>query len=118
MVEVIRHGITRTVILIGRYAIKVPSLRYRGRFFLQGCLANVSERDTYRGWNGRRHYKPLCPVLWCSWGGLLLVMARAEPIPDETWAAAEKAWFTHLDPDWKRDNLGIYLGRLVLIDYA
>lgn len=113
------HGITRTVILTRRYAIKMPSLRghsvggIRGRLagFAHGILANQSEYQwhDYEGWAGR-----VAPVLrsWC--GGLVQIYPRCQPL-------AGTETFPVLDPepgDVKPDNFGLLDGRVVRIDYA
>lgn len=113
----IRRGITRTVILTPRHAIKLPSLRRHGKglagmlwSFSRGISANLSERE----WSG---YSPaLCPVRW-SLAGLVNVYPRCEPVteePDDYYAIANM-----LGPmDKKPENLGILDGRMVWVDYA
>lgn len=117
--HVIRTGITRTVILIGRYAIKVPSFRghvhgdLRGRIagFCHGIIANQTEYlwHDFDGWGGR-----VAPVLH-SWAwGLIQIYPRCEPAPDD-------ADLFELDPcpgDLKPDNFGVLDGRLVRVDYV
>lgn len=113
----VRTGITRTVILTRRYAIKVPSFRGgsvggpRGRVegFARGVLANLSEAQwaSYEPWQGR-----VAPVLW-SWLGLVQVYPRCAPLPDES-------VLPRLVPcpgDIKPDNFGVLGGRVVRIDY-
>src|SRR5213075_1083184 len=78
----VRRGISRTVLVTHRWAIKVPGLRAwgdggRGRLatFSRGVLANQSERR----WSG---VSGLNPVVWsCGWG-LVNVYRRAE-VPTE-----------------------------------
>lgn len=121
-------GITRTVFLVGRYAVKVPSFRggsiggLRGRMqsFAWGFLANLSEYEwsKFEGWRGK-----VAPVLHSWAGGLVQVYPRCEPIPDTTAQAWEAAGCPPLlamfpDPgDDKPDNYGLLDGRLVRIDY-
>lgn len=123
----IKHGITRTVLLTRRYAIKVPSFRghceggVRGRLygFACGILANDSERKwhNYEGWNGQA-----APVLRSWLGGLVQVYPRCDPLPvndrDEYVGSLP---LPVLDPDpgdHKPDNYGLLNGRVVRIDYA
>lgn len=75
------HGATRTVILVGRWAVKLPRLGAGWRPFLRGLCANGIEREWWRDTRDPR----LCPVLFGVPGGWLLVMPRCEPIgePDE-----------------------------------
>jgi hypothetical protein len=109
------RGATRHVLLIGSVAVKVPAL-WSWRLFLSGLLANLQERDFSRaGW------PELCPVLCAAPGGWLLVMRRAEPVPD----ALEIDFEALMDrPDYrvpaeaKRDSWGLLNGRVVAVDYG
>lgn len=109
------HGVTRHVLLVGGLAIKVPAL-WSWKLFLSGLLANMQERAFSRtGW------PELCPVLFALPGGWLLIMRRAEPIPDEV-----ELDFQHLidQPEYqipaeaKRDSWGLLDGRIVAVDYG
>lgn len=116
--KIIRTGASRTVILIGRYAIKVPTLRgtistdARGRVasFAGGVLANQSEYvwHNFDQWEGQ-----VAPVLRSWLCGLVQVYPRCEPAP------ADASLF-RLDPcpgDYKLANYGVLDGRLVRVDY-
>lgn len=118
--RIVRTGITRTVILTRRYAVKVPSLRkhcvggLRGRLygFASGILANDSERQWsgYEGWSGQA-----APVLRSWLGGLVQVYPRCDPLPADFDGHLPK-----LDPnpgDMKPDNFGVLDGRIVRLDY-
>lgn len=112
----VRRGITRTVFLVGRYAIKVPSLRSHERgfsgvlwSFVRGASANLSERE----WSGSTG---TCPVLW-SLGGLINVYPRCEPV---TWDPTEEEYNAiglSNPTDKKPHNVGLLNGRMVWIDY-
>lgn len=112
------RGITRTVFLTRRYAIKVPSLRghvygdARGRVegFCHGVLANQSEYrwHTYEGWSGR-----VAPVLRSWLWGLIQVYPRCQPAPD----GAELFLLDPCPGDVKPDNYGLLNGQLVRVDY-
>ena len=68
-----RRGATRWVLLVGPYAVKVPSLR-GWRDFLWGLLGNLQEAEFSRlGW------ERLCPVVASLPLGLMVVMRRASP---------------------------------------
>lgn len=122
----VRHGITRTVFLTRRYAIKVPSLRghaeggLRGRLagLAHGILANQSERQwhDFEGWAGRA-----APVLRSWLGGLVQVYPRCEPLPhiiDDVYVGDEPLPVLEPDPgDDKVDNYGVLAGRIVRLDY-
>jgi hypothetical protein len=118
-----RNGITRIVILIGRWAIKVPCVRYSGqrwRCFLRGLLANMQERDVAAtGW------PELCPVLFAVPGGLLIVMRRASAMSNTEWDAFRYDNFITLDGgrtllpvENKPDSFGWLDGRVVAVDYG
>ncbi len=119
-----RTGASRTVFLIGRYAIKVPSLRGhltgdgRGRLagWCRGVLANQSEFTwhDYGGWRGR-----VAPVLRSWLLGVVQVYPRCEPFfgPDDQ-AGRERLPLLDPDPgDIKVDNFGLLGGQLVRLDY-
>jgi hypothetical protein len=119
----IRYGTTRTVFLIGRLAIKIPSF-VEWRLFLHGLLANLQERTFSRaGW------PQLCPVRWCCPGGWFLVMSRAEPLTRQEFDALDYAeWIKGGESlergDWvlpvenKLDSFGWLDGKLVAVDYG
>lgn len=111
----IHRGTTRTVLLAGRWAIKVPRLTLSGRplswTVAHGVLANLSERDlTAAGATG------IAPVLW-SLAGLVQVYPRCAPAPYEPrdyTAIADPA--VPVDP--RPHNVGLLAGELVWLDYA
>jgi hypothetical protein len=120
------NGITRVVFLIGGYAIKIPSF-YCWRYFLMGLVGNMSERDIYRfaQIEGSYEYEKrhlLCPVVWASWGGWVLVMKRAKPYYSglnggelyDRFIECKSAF----PSDFKHENCGVLDGIVVKIDYA
>ena len=113
----VTSGATRTVLLIGRYAIKVPRCS-SWRTFLNGLLANMQERQFARtGW------PELCPVLASLPGGWLLVMPRAAPMSDAEWCDFEPEAFCEtesytLPVEHKQDSFGLLDGRVVAVDYG
>jgi hypothetical protein len=122
---IVRSGITRTVLLVGRYAIKFPTLRggsarkhSRLRFFCHGVLANLSELEWHEYFGDA-----VAPVLW-SMGGLVNVYPRCEPFvsfEDDPAGRALDDVPSVIDDvrigDLKHDNLGYLNGRAVWIDY-
>ena len=108
-----RTGITRTVILIRSWAIKVPTLRYGWRMFLSGLLANLQERQWWGWWPNNPR---LCPVLRSSRLGFWLVMARTEDIEEHE--MPPRGEYLDLPLDYKADNFGRIDGRIVLRDYG
>ena len=117
-IRIVRTGVSRTVLLIGEHAIKVPSFRggmhggWRGRLevFARGYLANTSE---YR-WHDYQDWAGLVAPVRRSWlGGLVQVYPRCRPLPPG-------AELPVLDPDpgdRKSDNFGLLEGRVVRLDY-
>ena len=120
---VIRRGITRTVLLTRRYAIKIPALRTNGDGFsgllwslARGVLANQAELawKEYEPWQDA-----LCPIVWSSWGGLVVVMPRCEPLEVNHLGEFEGE-LPKLEPnpgDDKPENYGRLNGRIVRLDY-
>jgi hypothetical protein len=114
---VIRRGSTRTVFLLGRYAVKVPRAS-TWRTFLNGLLANMQERGfAVTGW------PELCPVLFSLPGGWIVVMRRARPLTDEEWFEFDPTGFVQrsdycVPAEEKRDSFGMLDGRVVAVDYG
>lgn len=109
-------GISRTVFLIGRYAVKVPTGRYGWAKWLRGLVANLQERE----WAGFR-YPELCPVLASDPLGLVVIMPRAEILarpltPDELRGLAVRG--VELPVEYKPDSFGYLNGNLVAVDYG
>lgn len=119
-----RKGCTRLVFIFKNIVIKVPNFTCQWNLFLRGLLANMQEDQTWR-WNsgvnegGNSHL--LCPVIWCSWGGWILVMKKAEVfdmdaphdiIDYQIWRTAG------FGGDDKPCNYGMLEGRVVKIDYG
>jgi hypothetical protein len=124
---IVRRGISRTVILVGRWAVKVPSLRggstgptLRGRLqsFAEGVLANASEHQwhDYEPWRGK-----VTPVLRSWLGGLVQVYPRCAPLPVNERDEYDGPYpLPELEPDPrdnKADNFGLLGGRVVRLDY-
>lgn len=114
-------GTNRTVFLVGRYAIKITRFwhsnrGYRWKSFLRGILANIDEAYWYR-WS--THKELLCPVLFKSPLGVILVMRRAEPINKEEYNKKEfSSIFKAMPLDNKIENFGKIDCRIVLVDYG
>lgn len=70
------------MLLIGRYAVKFPSLRC-WRDFLFGILNNLNERELHAT------HGAYCPVLWSSPGAVLIIMPRVEIMNDEAFARSD-----------------------------
>ena len=115
-----RNGVTRIVILIGSWAIKLPRFDYGWRLGLQGLLANHQEEAL---WQDTR-WAELCPVLWSVPGGFALIMRRARPLDDvEFEDFCLNGWIMYPDNERipvekKADSFGILDGRVVAVDYG
>ncbi len=130
-------GITRIVFVFKTFVIKIPNFRYSFQHFLKGLIGNINESQT---WKYNRHrpeiLEMICPVLWCSWGGWVLIMKRADvdgyiewikslpPLPEGTDLIEHNKMFyskwinAGLGGDDKADNYGFLKGNVVKIDYA
>ncbi len=120
----IKKGTTRTVLLIGNYAIKIarfwtPYKGHKWKMFLRGILANIDESFWY---SVSLKKNRLCPVKWKSPLILILIMERAEEyLPEDYTYTNEDLYkiFKDLPLDLKKENFGILKnGEIVLVDYA
>lgn len=123
-----RDGVTRIVLLIGPWAVKLPRFGYGYAMGLRGLLCNMQERAIWTlGW------PQLCPVLFSLPGGWLLVMRRARPLDDHEWQvldveefrwnrkssiAGERMVEGCVPVETKRDSFGVVDGRIVAVDYG
>jgi len=121
-----KGGVTRIVFIFERVVVKIPKFTSSWDHFLRGLIGNISEGQTWR-WNsgkfenGSSHL--LCPVLWTSWGGWILVMKRADSLPQMlNWGTKESTLIDeHLEyfaGDDTVSNYGLLNGKIVKIDYA
>lgn len=108
-------GMTRIVLIFNSFVVKVPKLKYGWKCFLQGILANINEAST---WQNHPRKDLLCPVLWSSWGGWVLIMQNAIPCEDGFKINYYKWIEAGLGGDDKPDNYGVFNSQLVKIDYA
>ena len=123
---ILTGGVTRRVLLIGNYAVKVPRWRYGWRMFLTGLISNMAE-TRFKSLSDHFH---LCPVLFSIPGGWLNIMPRCTLLTDREWdnicarcnpendpTMIITEWYG-FDCDFKRDNFGVLDGRVVLLDYG
>lgn len=119
----IKYGTTRTVLLIGRLAIKLP-VWVEWRLFLYGLLGNMQEARWWREMPESRAI--MCPVLFTIPGGFLTVMRRATPVTVEEWmeqSADGRSWYDEarnlcIPVEDKPDSWGRIDGRIVAVDYG
>ncbi len=117
MCSSLHYGTTRTVLLIGDYAIKFPALT-SWRLFLYGLLGNMQEARF-----SRSDCPDLCPVVFHVPGGFCTVMRRAEKITREQFFALDvEQWrereHVTIPVENKLDSFGILDGKIVAIDYG
>lgn len=113
--ELHTNGYTRNVILISKFAIKIPNLRYGTRSFVMGMYANIQERDIWRDSDG---LDCLAPVWFHFPFGLLNISKRFNACnPDVPEDYVKNLPFINLDA--KSDNFALDDdGRFILIDYG
>ena len=114
-----QKGVTRIVLEFENTVVKIPNFRYCWDHFLRGILANISEHKRWRFCKKDRHL--LCPVLWCSWGGWILVMKKARVLTDREFIEHVDIGLyskAGLDGDDTSDNYGWLDNRCVKIDYG
>jgi hypothetical protein len=116
-------GATRAVVSLGPWAFKLA----RGRL---GVRCNRQEADLFLRNKDKAHrLAMLCPVIWCSWPAIILIMRRAAtPVTQaQINELKERAWckWDYLGAgddecpfEWKPSDWGVLDGRLVAVDYA
>jgi hypothetical protein len=120
-----RQGRTRIVIELKDVVIKIPNFLKNWQTFIRGLLSNMDEHDIWT-FNSGKYEKGksylLCPILWSSWGGWVVVMKRAETVLtyDDYWRLDQDVLkeHEHFAGDDHGPNYGYLDGRLVKIDYA
>lgn len=123
------YGSTRTVLLMGSWAIKMPTC-VEWRLFVQGMLANDQEVHL-----SKLQWPQLCPVLFSLPFGLMVVMKRARPLTLEEFDEFSRCHSQYIreyqlslknpfgeesfiDVEHKLDTFG-YLGdQVVAVDYG
>lgn len=113
-----RFGCSRTVYLVGRWAIKTPSAQYGLTKFLLGWHSNRMEANRWSWCTGTISEEALCPVLGSYLLGLVLVMTRADEVDYEELLPGELRELERHGGDVHSGNVGRLDGRLVLVDYA
>lgn len=103
----VRGGYSRTVLLVGRWAVKLPCARSYRRF-LCGLLSNLTE--------GARTGEPgAAPVLLRIPLGLVLVQPRCDPLPPGTSIPPHVRQLAGFDD--KPCSYGLHRGEVVALDY-
>lgn len=115
------QGTSRTVFLVGKYALKFAAIKYGWQLFLYGCYGNASERKYYK-LHSKSDYegnlsKHVAPSLFCSWFGLIQVQLRCEPMIG-IMTVMDYSFFEPICSDNKTENFGILNGKIVCLDYV
>ena len=113
------RGATRLVFVFRHFVIKIPRLNYGHTNFLHGCLSNWKEREFYKNFKNipTIHKDLIIPTLWCSWFGLFQIQRRAEVLSREL-TKQEIRKFKKVCTDIKKENFGVYEGKIICIDYG
>jgi hypothetical protein len=114
-VVVVAHGLTRTVLLVGNYAIKLPTLQ-SAELFLCGCLGNILE---YRRWHESNNDPRLAKVYYCAPLGLFAVQRRYFHFLHRALTEQERATlpFRNID-NGSGTNCAWHNGHIVVCDYG
>lgn len=127
-----RRGVTRIVIELEKVVVKLPNFTCQWDHFLLGLINNMAESKLWKAAiEGHldnelvRDVKSiLCPVVWSSWGGWMLIMRKADVESHIKEMNEGKKWLyvAHINAgfntDNKPENFGYLNGKLVKVDYA
>lgn len=108
-------GVFRQVILVGRFAVKLP----RFRNVSSGLRCNRWEREMWRIWRPIFRWKNLCPIKYADPLGVLVVMPRAaQPVTPEDVVAATPDYYPETTSETKPEDFGRLGGCVVALDYG
>lgn len=110
----IARGVGRTVFLIGKWVIKVPSFRHGIKYFVMGMLSNMNERER---WQLSKHTS-LMPTYLCVPFGLLAVQKRCPQPLGRLLTTDEVSRLPFIGYDNNGHNAGLEADRVVLFDYG
>lgn len=122
-IQLNRQGCTRTVLLIGNYALKFPCLHYNYRMFIEGIRANLSEGRFVRF----KDPAPIARTFYSNRFGLLNIQERVRPVRNRGlfWPELHRICLNgglpvvFIQSDVKPENFGYNkLNQLVKIDYG
>jgi hypothetical protein len=117
----IARGVTRIVLLIGPWAIKLPRLHRCATACYPSCARSGfhANRVEAERWRNRSDHEAQALARVIAGGAWLLVMERCEPVAPGDVDFAAKRWDGIINPADRADkNFGRTSGRLVAIDYA
>lgn len=114
----VKRGVSRTVLLFGPWAIKIPSWRNGIVFFVGGMYCNLVEAERWRtAASYPEKAKHFARVLWCAPFGLCAVQERCLPL-DRLLTRQEVQALPLIGYDNNAHNAGVRNGRIVVFDYA
>src|SRR5512135_991167 len=109
------QGVYRRVLLIGRFAIKVPRLRH----MLSGLRCNRWEREMWRTWRPIFKWENLCPITIADPLGIFVVMPRAaQPVSLEDVIEATPDYYPDITSETKPADFGRIGNRVFALDYG
>lgn len=110
-----RTGVFRHVILVGRFAVKIP----RFRNALSGLRCNRWEREMWRTWRPIFGWENLCPIKFADPLGVFVVMPRAtQPVTCEDVVAATPDYYPDITSETKLEDFGRVGNRVLALDYG
>lgn len=112
--RMITSGMSRTVFIIGNYAIKFPSMKNGQSFFVTGMLGNILEKEK---WDRSKH-PSLMQVYFCFPFGLFTINRAYKKILGRRLTEKELGIFPILNIDNTANNIAIEDNNLVLLDYG
>src|SRR5438128_322796 len=122
----IQSGMTRTVIIIYKWALKFPVMNHGWQYFLCGLLGNMQEQWLSKITRFSRDSNKLCHVLFRVPLGFLIVMRKANILTEEEFARWKNNNYDtfvkyergSLPVEAKPSSFGWLDGKVVAIDYG
>lgn len=107
------EGRARSVFVLGTDATRVVKIET-----VAGSFQNIVEWETWRNLVESRYAAFLAPCYAISPCGTALVQARVKPLPDDSDPLMRALRLPDFLTDHKRENYGVYEGRVVACDYG
>jgi hypothetical protein len=109
------HGAFRRVIILGRFAVKLPRIRHIGL----GLRCNRWEREMWHKWRPVFGWENLCPIKFADPFGLVVIMPRAaQPVTFDEVVAETPDHYPDTTAEMKPEDHGRVDGCLVILDYG
>lgn len=106
-------GAFRRVILVGRFAVKIP----RFRNLLSGLRCNRWEREMWRIWRPIFGWGNLCPIKFADPLRVCVVMPRAtQPVTFQDVVAATPDYYPDITSETKPEDFGRVGNRILALD--